>query len=354
MGTGKPEGMNPETRDDWEYCAAVLPRVSRTFALNIRQLEGETYRAVLLGYLLFRIADTFEDNVYQSGLEKITALNDYADIFRENRSLEDRLQRYETLRYRWHEKSPDKELVESGDRAIRCYFTLPEKYREVMDPCIARTSKGMAKFQQEKLASNSRIFQLKDIGDLQGYCYYVAGVVGVMLTGIFCEQASLSRYKPELEKHQVKFGAALQLTNIAKDYPKDIRRGWCYIPASITEKHGIDPEKLDSLSHSQKKGVFRMLLPVILEAYDSTLKYIETIPESERSIRMFCVIPFVLAYNTLLHVAEMKGDKISREELAILLTDCNSYARSNRLLEEDYLKAARRLENSLSDIGRKD
>lgn len=354
MGTGTRNRVHLETRDDWEYCEAILPQVSRTFALNIGQLEGETYRAVLLGYLLFRIADTFEDNLYQSGLEKVVALNDYADLFRGNRSLADRLQRYESLRYRWHEESPDKALVENGDRVIRCYFALSGRYREIMDPCIVRTSEGMARFQQRKLDSNARIFQLQDIGDLQDYCYYVAGVVGVMLTGIFCEQPGLSRCKAELEKHQVQFGAALQITNIAKDYRKDISRGWCYIPVSVTGKYGIDPEKLSSLSDSRKKRVLKMILPTILEAYDSTLKYIETIPENERPIRMFCIVPFVLAYNTLLHVTEMKGNKISRGELTIILAECNSYAGSNGLLEEDYLKAVRRLEQSLSDIGEED
>ncbi len=352
MGIGTRDNLHLRTKGDWEYCEETLPKVSRTFALNVGQLEGDTYRAVLLGYLFFRIADTFEDNMYQSEFEKIRALDDYSKIFRGNRSLDDRLKLYESLKFRWHEESPDKDLVENGDRVIYCYFALPDRYRKIMDPCIVRTSEGMAKFQKRKLESNSRIFQLRDIGDLQDYCYYVAGVVGMMLTRIFCEQLNITGLKSELEKHQVRFGTALQLTNIVKDYQKDLKRGWCYIPASVTAKYNISLEKLDSLSTSQKKGILKMLVPEILDAYDSTLKYIKAIPEDERAIRMFCIIPFVLAYNTLLHITEMKGNKISREQVATILTECSFYARSSRLLEEDYSRVASKLEQSFSYVWR--
>ena len=45
----------------WRWCEAMLPRVSRTFALCIRFLPEEVRRPVLLSYLLCRVADTIED-----------------------------------------------------------------------------------------------------------------------------------------------------------------------------------------------------------------------------------------------------------------------------------------------------
>src|SRR5215831_2258586 len=43
------------------FCRAMLPRVSRTFAINIRLLGGSMGEAVRVGYLMCRIADTIED-----------------------------------------------------------------------------------------------------------------------------------------------------------------------------------------------------------------------------------------------------------------------------------------------------
>ena len=332
-----------DTKTDWQYCEEILPKVSRTFALNIGQLKGDTYKAVLLGYLFFRIADTFEDNKYQNETQKITALHHYADIFWGNKSLNERLKLYEPLKLQWEEDSPENDLLESGDKAIRCYFDLPAIYRQIIDPHIARTSEGMSEFQKRKLDSNSRIFQLQDISDLEKYCYYVAGIVGEMLTQIFSQQADIAPIKSQLEEYQIRFGLALQVTNIVKDYKKDIERGWCYIPVSITEKYGIPLDKVTSLSIGQKKKILSELTPVILGYFDSALKYIKTIPVSERPVRMFCIIPFVLAYNTLHHLAQMKGDKLSRNQVTALLAKCNSFADSNDLLEKDYLQIYQKL-----------
>ena len=44
------------------FAKAVLPEVSRTFAISIRFLPGTLGRAVLTAYLLCRIADTIEDD----------------------------------------------------------------------------------------------------------------------------------------------------------------------------------------------------------------------------------------------------------------------------------------------------
>ena len=106
---------------DWVYCEEMLPQVSRTFALNIGKLKGETHRAVLLGYLLFRIADTFEDNGCQTEEEKIRSLLRFAVIFEGDKNLEERLKLYEPLRSSLKEESPEKNLVENGDRVFRCW-----------------------------------------------------------------------------------------------------------------------------------------------------------------------------------------------------------------------------------------
>ncbi|HEY64874.1 MAG TPA: squalene/phytoene synthase family protein [Caldilineae bacterium] len=333
--------LQVETKADWEYCEEVLPKVSRTFALNIGELEGETRRAVLLGYLLFRIADTFEDNDHQSEEEKIKALLEFAEIFKGHKGLEERLSLYEPLKFRWAEDSPEKNLVENGDRVLRCYFDLPQIYRETMDPHVVETAEGMARFQKRKLEQGGKFFQPRDLTDLEDYCYYVAGNVGVMLTQIFCLREGLP--KRELEKRQVQFGLALQLTNIVKDYTKDLERGWCYIPASVTEKYGLKPEDLRHLSIEESKKILQELVPRVVYHFDSTLNYIKILPEREKDIRLFCLIPFVLAYYTLLQIVEGKGEKLSRPQVATILDKCKLFVGSNGRLEEDYLEVRKAL-----------
>jgi len=335
--------MNDEAREkDWEYCRNILPLVSRTFALNIGQLEGDIFKTVLLGYLLFRIADTFEDTIYHDEREKIADLRDFAEIFKGDKDLSHRLKLYESLKFRWKENSDEKDLIENGHIVLRCYFDLRDTYRKIIDPLIIETSEGMLEFQKRKLQSNSEIFQLRDIKELEEYCYYVAGIVGVMLTKIFCQRKSIKKKKSKLKKFQIHFGIALQLINIIKDYQKDILRGWCYIPNSITGKYRIDIKAIENLLIKQRHGIINSMIPFIVTYLDSTLRYIKLLPLEESSIRIFCIIPFVLGYRTLSKIVQMEGNKISRQEVTDIIHKSSAYAQSNSFLEEDYLKIRER------------
>jgi farnesyl-diphosphate farnesyltransferase len=330
--------VNHHAREkDWDYCLKILPKVSRTFALNIARLEGDICKAVLLGYLLFRIADTFEDTIYQDEREKIEDLMDFSAIFKGNKELSQRLKLYESLKFKWRESSYAKDLIENGHMVLRCYFDIPQTYRRIVDPLIVETSEGMARFQRRKLESESEIFQLTDIRELEEYCYYVAGVVGVMLTKLFCQSKSIEEKRSELENLQIPFGIALQLINIIKDYRKDIARGWCYIPLTITRKYQIELNEIGTLSIKQRQGIIKDMLPLVVTYLDSTLRYIKLLPLRERSIRMFCVIPFIIGYRTLVKIVQMEGNKVSRQEVACILHKSATYAQSNSLLEEDYL-----------------
>lgn len=58
------------------------------------------------------------------------------------------------------------------------------------------------------------------------YCYHVAGVVGEMLTELFCDYSpEINQHKPVLMKLAVSFGQGLQMTNILKDIWEDRKRG---------------------------------------------------------------------------------------------------------------------------------
>jgi len=326
------------TEADWEYCHEILPKVSRTFALNIAQLEGDIYKAVLLGYLLFRIADTFEDTVYRDEKEKIEDLGDFSTIFKGNKELSQRLELYEPLKFRWRQSSYAKTLIENGNIILRCYFDIPPIHRQIIDPLLVETSGGMARFQELKLRSKSKIFQLTDIKELKDYCYYVAGIVGVMLTRLFCQRKSIEGRRSDLENLQIPFGMALQLINIIKDYKKDIARGWCYIPLTVTEHYHIELTKIGRLSTEQSQAILKSMIPLIVTNLDATLQYIKLLPLRERAIRMFCIIPFIIGCKTLDKMVQMEGNKISREEVALILHRSSLYARSNSSLEEDYLK----------------
>jgi farnesyl-diphosphate farnesyltransferase len=60
----------------------LLEKSSRTFALSIPLLPPPTRREVSIAYLLFRIADTFEDATRWEPGRRIAALSELVDLLR--------------------------------------------------------------------------------------------------------------------------------------------------------------------------------------------------------------------------------------------------------------------------------
>ena len=90
------------------------------------------------------------------------------------------------------------------------------------------------------------ISSLSTDSELDDYTFRVAGCVGVFWTEM--SLAHLMNLPPEEEKifHEkgVRFGKALQMINILRDIPEDLRFGRCYIPSEVLKEHGLKPEDL--------------------------------------------------------------------------------------------------------------
>jgi len=68
---------------DWEYCQKALPKVSRTFALNISVLKGDLHRSILTTYLFCRIIDTIEDAAQLDPKIKIKLLHEFSRLIQD-------------------------------------------------------------------------------------------------------------------------------------------------------------------------------------------------------------------------------------------------------------------------------
>lgn len=74
--------------------------------------------------------------------------------------------------------------------------------------------------------------------ELDGYCYYVAGTVGLMLLPILCAQAEL------LSEPAIKLGQAMQLTNILRDIGEDLRMNRIYLSKHAMQTFDVTKDHL--------------------------------------------------------------------------------------------------------------
>ena len=79
----------------------------------------------------------------------------------------------------------ERDLVANADRIIAIYEQLPVSHRQAIARCIERMCTEMPDFH-----TNGAHVRLNHMRELNRYCYVVAGVVGEMLTDLFCEHST--------------------------------------------------------------------------------------------------------------------------------------------------------------------
>ena len=87
---------------------------------------------------------------------------------------------------------------------------------------------------------------LETLEELDHYTYLVAGCVGPFWTSLHvAHRPRLGRWDVrEMGALGVRFGKALQLTNVLRDVPADLRHGRCYLPARELGALGLAPADL--------------------------------------------------------------------------------------------------------------
>jgi farnesyl-diphosphate farnesyltransferase len=211
----------------------LLVKTSRTFALAIPLLPEPTCSEVTIGYLLFRIADTFEDaSVHWERAEQRRALAEFIALLEapsEEKAAE--------LVPGWIEPAPSDhegyvELLRETPRVMRALSRLSPEARGVVAGHTIRTAELMSSFVDRSDSEGD--LHLGDLQELRDYCYAVAGIVGEMLTDLFVlGTTSLEPTRSYLRERAAEFGEGLQLVNILKDSASDATEGRFYLPERI-------------------------------------------------------------------------------------------------------------------------
>ncbi len=316
------------------FCRAILPAVSRTFALSIRLLPGTLNDAVLSAYLLCRIADTIEDD-HSATVERKAAL---LHLFRA--ALDDP-EKSLTLATAANElvagESAHVELVRGAPQVFAVYHALPEFSRLRVRHWVSEMVHGMEKF--VRLYPHG--IRIRTIDEYKEYCYYVAGTVGNLLTDLWHEHSSsigLAEYRA-LWRRCRDFGEALQTVNILKDIPWDAtHENAIYIPENSLRAHGSSHETLlDPEYIARNHAAVEELIALASRDLDASLAYITALPRRAVRIRAFCLLPLLFAYATLRELTRTDAMlrpggtvKISRAEVRALMTTGLLLVGSNR------------------------
>ncbi|MFL6193408.1 MAG: squalene/phytoene synthase family protein [Thermoanaerobaculia bacterium] len=288
----------------------LLISSSRTFALAIPLLPEPTRREVTLSYLLFRVADTFEDAAAWPRALRIEALERFERLL-ENPGREE----IEEVSRRWAAEVPCEQpgyqdLLAELPFVLDSFFALSPEAVALVREHLARTARGMAGFVAR--TTDDGELRLRDVPDLQEYCYVVAGIVGELLTELFLlDRPRLAPAAAYLRERSRTFGEGLQLVNILKDSASDATEGRRYLPEGVARAEVMALARRDL----QAAGEYVLALQTA---------------GAERGLVAFNALPVRLAQATLDRLEQAgPGSKLTRPEVYAIVQ------RMNRALDHD-------------------
>jgi farnesyl-diphosphate farnesyltransferase len=288
----------------------LLIATSRTFALAIPLLPEPTRREVTISYLLFRVADTFEDAASWPRPLRIEALERFGELLEQppsesTEAIEDSRRWAE----RWSQEVPCeqpgyRELLAELPAVLDSFFALSPDAVRLIREHTRRTARGMAGFLARITEAGE--LRLEDVPDLQEYCYVVAGIVGELLTELFLlGRPGLAPSSARLRERARAFGEGLQLVNILKDSASDAVQGRRYLPEGVERSVMMDLARRD-----------------LAEAREYVLALQEA--GAERGLVAFNALPVQLAHATLDRVeAAGPGAKLTRPEVYAIVQRVN-------------------------------
>ncbi len=320
---------------DYAYQDHILHGVSRTFALTIPQLPEALSGVVGNAYLLCRIADTIEDDKDMGFAEKKIFSGRFIEVVTANAESEAFARELHPL-LSTATSDDERDLIDNTAAVLRITHSLNSRQRQALERCIRLMTDGMSRYQESNVKNG-----LQDQGDMDQYCYHVAGVVGEMLTELFCDYSEeISQHQDEMMTLAVSFGQGLQMTNILKDIWEDQGREMCWLPRDVFEKYGLDLEHLaDAKGTPGFQQALQQLIGIARSHLANALRYTLLIPAHETGIRRFCLWALGMAVLTLRKINNNpdfnagRQVKISRRSVRATIFFSNLLVRHDFLLK---------------------
>ncbi len=334
-----------------DLLVGVLKPVSRSFYLSVGVLPRDLREPIGLAYLLARAADTVADTRLIARAARIAHLETLRRAFTgesiDLTSIADASAPLQT-------HAAERRLLERLGDVIARVRALPVHDRERVQTVLSTITSGMlfdlTRFPGEDAAT---LGALETMEDLDHYTYLVAGCVGEFWTALHLAHRPRLRAWDAVaaSARGARFGKALQMTNVLRDIPADLRHGRCYLPARELSVLGLTPaDLLDPAATPNLRPLLRRLFAITLDHYEVAWRYTLDIPRREFRMRLACAWPLLIGLGTLAELAAhpdplapKRPVKLTRAAVRGILARSVFTVWSNRALSHDAARLRQRI-----------
>ncbi len=322
----------------------LLKRSSRAFYLSIRVLPSAIRAPVGIAYLLARTADSIADADAIPPAERAERLAQFraaiaagdADAF----------------------APPD---LADAPPILRALNALPPPDRRLVRAIAAELCDGIAfDLARFPTAESGEMGQLDSAEELERYAHMVAGCVGAFWTDVAMARAPALRHwdRDAQAALGIEFGKALQMVNILRDVPADLRAGRCYLPSEWLDEAGLRPrDLLDAANAPRARPALASGIRVALRQFEAAEAYLLSTPRRCHRLRLAAALPLLMGLATLDALARnpdwlnpSERTRVSRRWVYRTLAKSAALGWSNAALKSWIRRLRKRLETAVGEF----
>lgn len=221
----------------------LLKHTSRSLYLSVKMLPRSMRPAFGLAYLLCRYADTIADTNLLSAEKRLDWIQQFPSIVR----MQDNAQQAALVKdlTGTSENPYEAQLISHLADCLAALNSISAVQKNFIYEVVQAVCDGMCvdltTFPNQ---SGATPVAFKTQADLMHYCHLMGGKPGLFWTQLIYHSYSVSIEQSKFYTLGQCIGDALQIVNILRDLPKDLRFGRCYFPQEQLEAYDLSAGSL--------------------------------------------------------------------------------------------------------------
>lgn len=316
----------------------LLKNTARTLYLSAKFMPKDMGRLFSCAYLICRAADSIADTELVELDKRITLIHNYPKMVESgNEELIKEFKNAVPKKNGLHED--ERLLLENIDLCLNAFNKLNTAEKEMVMRSVNAVCKAMEwDLSYFPAAESGLIKATPTVARTELYCEHMGGEPGIFWAKLLLR----GKDNPEFIELGKKIGMALQMTNILRDMPSDIKIGRIYLPLTdLTENNIMPQDFLEKKTYKKLKPIIYKWIKWGVQHLNAAAEFMGMIPRRKFFARATVAWPVIWSLDTFLLLANSKNlldknkiQKIPKKTIYLTMLTSPLYCFSNTIFKK--------------------
>lgn len=285
----------------------LLKHTARSLYLSARLLPNSIREAFCISYLLCRYADTIADTPLLPPQDRVKYIQSFPSwiVHKQTAPVQQITDKIASnTQFHYEEK-----LLRNFPLCLTAFEKLPSLQQEAALQVVHAVCKGMeidlSTFPAE---TSGQVVAFARREDLENYCHLMGGAPGIFWSQLITLSTPLPTQTDTFLSLGQDIGDALQIVNILRDLPRDLRIGRCYFPQEELQTYHLTAQDLLQATNADRfEPIKQKWIHWGRQKLQSAHNYMRALPKTQMRHRAAVAWPALWAADTLNKLEQEKN-----------------------------------------------